>query len=66
MPIQFIKPDQQRPEAVDPSETPLVDKSLLIDLLIKIPLPASLGRLPVSGVLLNIGDHIPTLDSTPK
>lgn len=64
--IQFIEPDQQCPEAVDPSETTFVDKALFVDLLVEESSPTGFLLLPVPVVLLDVGNHAPALDGSSK
>lgn len=64
--IQGIKPDQKGPEAIYPSKTSFIDKTLVIDLLVKIPFPSTLFPFSVPKVLYNIRRHFPSLYGSPK
>jgi hypothetical protein len=55
--ILTLKPNQQRPEFINPGKGPFNDEAFLVRLTIELPLPSTFDCFPVAFVLWNVGTH---------
>ena len=55
--ILTLKPNQQRPEFVNPSKGSFNDAALLVHLAIEMALASTLDCFPIASVFWNVGSH---------